>query len=397
MKRDYSPFTPGIPTTPEQFRGKAEEVKALFEASRAAAKGGRFERTFLIGDRGIGKSSLCAVVRELADRELSMLTAHVFLGGASTVEEMCRRVFDRLASESVKRPWHDKLKALLGKHIKQVGLFGVSVGFQASAEDLRGIAEHFHTELGGLLERLRGEREGMLLILDDINGLAEQRSFAQWLKSFVDTVALMKPTLPLHLVLSGTGDRRDALLAHQPSLDRVFTIRRTGLIQNSDATQFLTDTFARAGVTVEPKALSFMVGYAAGYPALLQEIGDAVFRFDSDDRVDLSEAKRGTIEAAKVVGEKYLNQGVLSAIRSGQYRAILGKLASRWDKQQFERSEIDKLLSDEEQRSFDKFVHRMRELGVLDSTEAGTYRFVNPLHRIYYWHRAVDEAKASKK
>lgn len=395
MQRDYSPFTPGIPTPPDRFRGKVEEVKALMQACRATAEGGRFERTFVIGERGIGKSSLCGMVCELADREQRMLTAHVFLGGATSVEELCRRVFDRLAGESVKRAWHQKLKDLLGKHLKQVGLFGVSVGFQASTEDLKGIAEHLHTELAALLDRLKDERRGMLLILDDINGLAEQKHFAQWLKSFVDTAALMKPALPLHLVLSGTPDRRDALLSHQPSLDRVFTVRRTGLIATDDAKTFLSETFQSAGVTIEPTALSFMVGYAAGYPALLQEIGDAVFRVDSDNRVDLAEAKRGTIEAAKVVGEKYLNERVLSAIKSPHYKSILGKLASRWDKQQFERSEIDKLLTTEEQGSFDRFIHRMRELQVLDSSEAGTYRFVSPLHRIYYWHRAQAESKGT--
>ena len=42
-----------------------------------------------------------------------------------------------------------------------------------------------------------------MLVLDDINGLARSDEFANWLKSFVDTVATAKKPLPLFLLLVG--------------------------------------------------------------------------------------------------------------------------------------------------------------------------------------------------
>jgi len=61
-----------------------------------------------------------------------------------------------------------------------------------------------------------------LLIFDDINGLASSAQFANWFKSLVDELATSSKPLPLSLALVGLSERRQQLIAVQPSLDRVF-------------------------------------------------------------------------------------------------------------------------------------------------------------------------------
>ncbi len=342
--------------------------------------------TFVIGERGAGKSSLCALVARKAERDLDMLTAHVFLGGVSTIEEACRRLFDEIARSSQERPWFEKILKIFGRHIKEVGLFGVSVGFQATPDELRAIAMRLPDELHRLLERLDNARRGMFIVFDDINGLAGSTDFANWLKSFIDQTSLRHPPLPLHMVLAGIPERRQELVDAQPSLDRPFYILETSLIQREDACGFLISSFERAGVSTDPEAINLLCDYAGGYPALLQEIGDAAFKADTDDHLDMRDANRGVIDAARIVGQKYLQPTVVDAIRSDRYRSLLVKLAQLTIDQgdEIRRKDVLHVLDDEEIRVFDNFIRKMKDLDVIESPAPGTYRFKSVLHRLYY-------------
>lgn len=126
MPKDYSPFTLGQPVPVEFFVGRLDEIKRLKDKV-AAATAGRLQVAFLSGERGIGKSSLASFVRFITEREYCVLGLHTFLGGVSSLDEMTRRVFDRLLKESIGQTWHNKIREFFGNHIKQVGLFGVSL------------------------------------------------------------------------------------------------------------------------------------------------------------------------------------------------------------------------------------------------------------------------------
>lgn len=367
----------------ESFAGKAEEVKELVESCKAAQTG-RFERTYVIGERGIGKSSLCNFVRRVADEQLGMLTAHVFLGGAGSVEEMVRRVFEEIAKASTGRPWYDKIGAIMKSHLKGVGLFGVNVQFQASQDVLGALAASLPDEIEALAKQLEGDRKGVLLILDDINGLADDVRFANWLKSFVDTVATRFGRLPLHLVLASLPERRDALIEKNQSLNRPFRIMQTGKVSDSESESFYQESFRKAGIAVEPGALHILVRSAGGYPVFMQEIGDAVYRIDEDSKISWLDAISGELIAAANIGQKYLDKNVYGAFRSEKYRSMLDKLATSPLHEEIDRERALAVLTEPEKKVFDNFVAKMKELDVLESAGRGKYRFKHEIHRLYY-------------
>ena len=68
ITKDYSPFQPGQPVAVAFFVGRKKEVEELLANVRSAVRG-RLEVAFLTGERGIGKSSLAAFVRYIAQRE----------------------------------------------------------------------------------------------------------------------------------------------------------------------------------------------------------------------------------------------------------------------------------------------------------------------------------------
>lgn len=391
MPKDYSPFTPGLPVPLEFFVGRQGEVKELARMA-GAATAGRLQVGFVAGERGIGKSSLAAFARALSERDHQVIGLHAFLGGVSTLEEMVRRVFDRLVKESVDKPWYEKVKGFLGSKISSVGLYGVSVEFAAGTQDLQRLVNDFVPVMRNLTEKLRNQKQGLLLILDDINGLAESIAFANWLKSVVDEIATGSRPVPLCILLVGLEERRDSLVRLQPSLARVLNIIEIKPWSEEETKDFFMRAFHSAGVEIEDAALRLIVSYTGGLPVLAHEIGEATFKADSDDRIDENDALRGIVNAAEIVGRKFLQPQVLKAIRSERYRTILQKMSRETHGLTIQRSELRKALTEHERGVLDNFLRRMESLGVVrrdDGAGRGAYQFTNRLHELYFALQAI--------
>lgn len=233
-----------------------------------------------------------------------------------------------------------------------------------------------------LLALLQGQRDGALLILDDINGLADLPQFADWLKSFVDGAATSGQPLPLHLTLVSLPERRQQIVGHNPSLNRVFTVVPVEPLSPDETSRFILSALESVEATIDDAALATIAHYSGGYPAILQEIADSVFRRSESSHISIQEAADGVIAAAETIGRKYIKPEVLAAIRSEKYRSILRRLARQGSRSSFSRQEVLAELPDSEAGVFDNFVKKMRELDVLVSDDRGRYRFRNELHRL---------------
>ncbi|MDW8307892.1 MAG: AAA family ATPase [Verrucomicrobiales bacterium] len=340
----------------------------------------------MAGERGIGKSSLVSFVRHLTEREERVAGAHVFLGGVESPGEMVRRTFDRLLKDSVEKAWHQKIRDLFGRYVREVGLFGISIELEMPPSDLQALVHGFAAHLRKLLAQLKEERKALLLILDDINGLAGSAEFANWLKSVVDEVATSGNSASVCLLMVGVEERRQQLIRLQPSLARVFELVEIKPWSNEETRDFFRRAFEGSGVKVEPRALEVMVKFSGGLPVLAHEIGDAVWRLLSERMVQEPDAWRGVLDAAEIIGKKLLEPQVLRAVRSPRYRSILRKLAARLVTS-FRRADLLKALSAEEKKVCDNFLNRMRKLNVIISDREGgpgAYRFSNQLHALYF-------------
>ena len=387
MNPESSPFRPGQPIPIEFFVGRRKEVERLHGMVKASVRG-NFKIGFVSGERGIGKSSLAHFVRALAEHESKTAGCHVFLGGVHELEEMLRRTFDRLLKDSMDKPWHESIKNFFGNRIRKVGLFGVTLELNLAGDDLSRLAHDFVPSITQLLDQLKGQNEALLLILDDMNGLATSEVFANWLKSIVDEIATSQQHVPLCVLFVGLEERRRELVRNQPSLARVFELIDITPWSDDEVREFYKRAFesAEARVSAADRAMAVLVRFTGGLPVLAHELGDAIWRTAQSPDIDANDIRRGVVLAAEVIGQKLLEPQVFQAIRSERYRSILRKMAVEVADLRFQRTELLARLTEAEKRVLNNFLRRMRNLGVLerDPEVRGGYRFPNRLYALYF-------------
>ena len=370
----------------EFFVGRSAEIEQLRALIRRSA-GGRFSIGYVSGERGIGKSSLAAFVRHLVERDNDAVGCHVMLGGVRSLPGMLRQTLDRVLKESIGRPWHQQVVDFFGDRARRVGVFGVTLELRLEGDDLERMERDFIVTIRRLVERLDAHGKSLFLILDDINGLAGSDRFANWLKSTVDEIAVSRPGTSLCILVVGLEERRQELIAVQPSLARVFDLIHIAPWTDAEVADFYRRAFREGGARLPENGLRTLTLYTGGLPVLAHEIGHAVWRVAAGSEIDAQAVTGGIILAAEVIGGKLLEPRIFNAIRSARYRAMLRRIADRPSRLRFTRAEVLKGLPSADKGSLDNFLRRMRKLGALevDPEAQGGYRFPNRLHALYFY------------
>ena len=385
--KENSPFTPGSPVPIELFVGRVRQIEEILKYVNQSASG-RQENVFLTGERGLGKSSLTAFLRHLTN-EKDFLAAYVSLVGITDIKELIRRIFEQILKEAnAEKTLKEKTGEFFEKYVKQVDLFGISLAFNPPEKELENITRNFPEAIKNIMEKIKGEKKGIFIALDDINGLVNNPDFANWYKSFVDYVAIKYlRKFPVFIMLIGLPERRDTLSKLQPSLMRIFRVIEIDKISDKEVEQFFEMAFKKVNMKVKPKAMAYMTKFSSGLPFLMHEIGDAVFWGDNDGVISGNDAMYGILDAADRIGKKYLDPKVYRAIRSKRYRSIFRKLGEE-PTTFFRKKELVSKLNDKEKKVFNNFLRKMRELGIIVSDMErgrGSYKFVNELYPIYIW------------
>ena len=391
-----SPFTPGRPVQPEYFVARIKEIQRLERAIKQTVSG-RNENIFITGQRGIGKSSLAGFIRFLAEKEYSLIGSHCFLGGVRSMEDMMGVIFQKLLQDCTDKSLFDKLKGIFeGYIIKGLTLFGVGIEFTKDKGQLLTLVDNFLPLLRKIHTEVKENgKKGLILILDDLNGISDVPQFSQFLKSFVDALATSGKPLPILLVLVGLPERKEDLLRHQPSVARIFDVVDLPLMNESESEEFFRKLFGKQAITIDVTALSLMVRLSAGFPMLMHEVGDAVFWQDTDNHINETDARKGISEAARIVGRKYIDPKISKVLRSKTYSSILWRMGKKLPiGVTLKRQELLEEVPEEERKNLDNFLTRIKKLGIIDDAEIrGEYRFVNPLYHLYLWFEAENKGK----
>jgi hypothetical protein len=201
------------------------------------------------------------------------------------------------------------------------------------------------------------------------------------IKSLVDTNALSVKPVPLLLMVCGTEDKRRRLIENHQPVERIFDVIDIDPLSGEEMHELFSRAFEQAGMRVLDDAMLVLTQYSAGFPKVMHLIGDWAYWTDQDLVIDRDDAVTAVIDAAEDFGRKYVDQQVLAALKSQDYRSILSKITSDI---RFLKHDVEHGLDDSERKKFNNFLQKMKTLKVLRSGDLkGEYLFNMGLVRLY--------------
>jgi hypothetical protein len=384
INKGKSPFYPGQPVPTYLFIGRIKEIQRIARAAHQIELG-KPQAVFLQGEYGIGKSSLASYMRHYAEEENHLLGIHVFLGNAKTPEELATKTVEAIAKID-RRSALEKIRSFLSKYIGKQELFGVSLNFEALKADGPNISRGFLPFLSEFLKKaVDNEIKGLLLIFDEINGISANSDFAHFIKSLVDENALSSNPIPLFLMLCGVEERRREMIERHRPIERIFDIVDIEPMNEEEMRDFFTKAFDSVGMQIKnDRTMSLLCHYSGGFPKIMHLIGDNIFWIDKDNIIDEDDASIGIAISADYIGKIFVDQQVYKALHSKDYRSIFAKLGEQDIDLSFQKSDIEKVLTESEKRKFGNFLQRMKKLNVLKSgIDRGEYVFNSRLVNLY--------------
>ncbi|MGL6299185.1 MAG: ATP-binding protein [Methanobacteriaceae archaeon] len=395
-----SPFQPEEPVHPENFEGRKEIIEKYMPYINESAKG-RARHFFVTGTRGMGKTSLASYFSDIAERKCKMISVHILNDGVHSIESLIQQIIERLLNEIEKESWFDKIADKFLDNIETVGLWGTQIKFNPEQKTIKHIKDNFPFILADIVNQF-DDKNGLFITIDDINGLSDSPDFANWYKSFADTLSThFKEGVPITMMLLGYPEKLESLYNHNPSFNRIFKHIEIEGLDDKEVEDFFTKTFKKVNISVEEDAMNLMVHFSSTLPTMMQEIGDGVFWINEDDSIDYNDAIMGIIRAGNEIGIKYLKPALDRSIRSSKYLDIFDKLGENFLNQElrkdysFEKKDFISKLNDNEANVFSDFLRRARDLNIIEfkgAKRSGHYKFTNNLYPIYFLIQALDKS-----
>lgn len=397
------PFDPGQPANPDLFVGREKQTEKISELCKEALEG-KTKIGFIVGARGIGKTSLSNYCKISLSKSYSMAGFHIFLGGVrgdTARQDFFTRSIEEIEEEAEYLPDNNFMKRMKEfiKNIQlefPIGPTRVKVGATTVPSDNKFIpdsSEYFNL-LRNLSERIpdthSDEKHLLLLILDDCDDLTEDEFFAYLLKYLVEENYKPKNGIKLLIILCGRVESFNNMVQ---SIGGRMSDLITGLpiesLTDDDIEEFFERAFSKVDCEVDSKAMVILKEFSHGKPRLMHVLGGEILTSSSSletKQVTESDADIGVYKASELLGKEKDPQGIVPALkhRTG-FRKVIMALKSISPELDFSKIELLSEMGGQPEELVDEFLSIVLTSRILDcDADRELFSFPNRLMSLYF-------------
>lgn len=380
-----SPFEPGHHVSPDNFKGREKDIVKIIRYMPKIINKGVPEHFFVIGKRGMGKTSFVKFVGNKVEEDFHMLPIYVNNEGRDNIEDLIQLILEGMFKELDKTKKGKKIIEDFIGNINEIKLPGVGISLDNKKDFVKNVKNNFAEFLLNISNSLK-DNDGIFLIIDDINGLSKTSEFPNWYKGLSETIDFSDKKVPIAFTLVSYRENFNKLTEHNPSFSRIFHLIEIDHLDDEDIKTFFVDSFEKYDMEFEDnKSLLDMVYYSWGMPLAMQQIGEETFWNVKSNVINEEMVLKGILNAAIEIGKKQISL-ILDKIENDEYENILLKLGKN-KLILFEKSEIINILSESENSILDDFLKQMKELNMLEHVGRKVnekYTFTNRLYFVYF-------------
>ncbi|MBE6489229.1 MAG: ATP-binding protein [Methanosphaera stadtmanae] len=379
-----SPFSPGNIVNPENFVGREIIIKNIIRYLPNIFDGEN-RHFYLVGNRGMGKSSLSDYLSYILEVKYDVVTVKISNEGVEDVNTLIIRIIEALLNNVRVESLKDKLLENFSNYVETVGVMGLKIKLKPQSGDLIDSIRHdFPSFIKELCSDLY-EKKAIFIIIDDVNGLSKTPVFTNWYKSFVDNLTMrFDKEVPVAFLLTSYPENLEKLKEHNPSFSRIFYHYDVNALSEDEVIQFYKKCFNKTNIQYDEKSLKLLSKYCYGIPLVMQELGENIFWRCETQQLDIKQIIDGIRLTNNIMCDKYLN----GLIKNKTYVSILDKIG-KIIKPTVDTFSINKLkenTTDEEKDLIDLFISDAIETGILYREKYALKdecKFSNPLYSVY--------------
>lgn len=172
-----SPFRPGNHVNPEDFVGHEKLITDMIKRAGPILDG-EITNYYLVGNRGMGKTSVSYYFSNILEKKYNILPIYISNKGISDLDTLIVQIVETILNKISDKKWSNKITSFFGENIESVGFMNLSFKLKPKDDDyIDGILRHFDKFIKDIVDNIE-DYEGLLIIIDDVNGLSQKADFS---------------------------------------------------------------------------------------------------------------------------------------------------------------------------------------------------------------------------
>ena len=347
-----NPFTPNSPSSRGVFAGRMKEIETIEQIliQTRANKGHGF---LLIGQRGIGKTSLMNLVKfqatgaiEAKDQKLNFIVVEIDITKETTLYTLIKKIELSLKRKLAKSEPTRKIFSDIWSFIGRLEVLNVKVNTSKDI-DKELLFEEFSYSLADTLTRITEKtnnkfdsiHDGILILIDEADNSSKDLNLGSFLKLL--TERLQKENVEqLMIGVSGLPKTKEILTESHPSSLRIFEEMYLDRLKDDDVKyvieRVLDHSLELNGIRTQitPEAETLLIKLSEGFPHFIHQYGYCCFELSDGVLITEDNVRNGAFGdngAIEKIGDKYYRDDYYNKIKVDSYRQVLTIMAEKLD------------------------------------------------------------------
>lgn len=351
-----NPFKPNSPTQPGMLVGRYDEIKKI-DSALIQTRSDRTQSFLLLGERGIGKTSLMNLVKFLANGEIpfdntrehkhNFLVIETDITKETTQIALIKKI--ELALQR-KLAQTEKTRAIfkgIWNFISKIEAAGIKLHSEKDI-DKEIFFEEFSYSMSDTLNRLTkkdGENnfdasyDGIIIIIDEADNAMPNLQLGSFVKLLTERLQ-KEGTEKLMFGISGLPKTREILIESHPSSIRLFEELYLDRLKPDEVKLVIERVFEeskkinKVETTIENSARDLLINFSEGFPHFIQQYGFSAFETSNGITITDSDVQTGAFNkngALECIGKKYYHDDFYNKIKSDGYRQVLVIMSEHLD------------------------------------------------------------------
>lgn len=349
MANRFNPFKPNHPIYSGLFAGRYNEIKKIDNALYQASFDNPLN-LLLIGERGIGKSSLLLLSKYFAQGEIiwenkkhNFLTLQLNINNNTTSLDFILKFQNVLKRELHKAYKTQKIMDDFWGFIKRIEVSGCKINGLDNKEEQLLIDDFIYSLIDtvkSIQENKENPKEGILVLIDEADTASEKLNLGSLLKTITESLVAENCNRVIFF-LAGLPHVTDVLRKSHESSLRLFEELTIGSL-NFDDTKYVIKQAEIEINRIEPErdfsftdeAIYQFHSSSEGYPHFLQQIGFSTIDSTDKNRITDENVRNAMFSdggALELIGNRYYADLFYNKINVDSYRQILEIMADKWN------------------------------------------------------------------